>query len=66
MSLTAREIGIKSRLGLFVIFVAGALPALIVDVDGSAYTYAAPYIISNVHLPLYFLGILISGYAAEG
>lgn len=64
MSLTAREIGIKSRLGLFVIFVAGALPALIVDFDGSAYTYAAPYIISNVHLPLYFLGILISGYAA--
>lgn len=64
MSLTAREIGIKSKLGLFVIFIAGAIPALIVDFDGSAYTYAAPFIINNVNLPLYYLGILISGYAA--
>ena len=64
MSLTAREMGMKNRLGLFVIFIVGALPALIVDFDGSAYAFAAPFIISNVNLPLYYLGILISGYAA--
>lgn len=61
---TARERGVKSRLGLFTIFVAGALPAIIVDFDGSAYSYAAPFIINAVNLPIYYLGILISGYAA--
>ena len=37
---------------------------MIVDFDGSAYSYAAPFIINAVNLPLYYLGILISGYAA--
>ncbi|WP_287961468.1 MFS transporter [Acidiplasma sp.] len=46
------------------IFIAGALPAIIVDFDGSAYSFAAPFIISAVKLPIYYLGILVSGYAA--
>ncbi|WP_287960278.1 MFS transporter [Acidiplasma sp.] len=64
MVTTAREIGIKSRIGLLTIFIAGALPAIIVDFDGSAYSFAAPFIISAVKLPIYYLGILVSGYAA--
>ena len=46
------------------IFIAGTLPALIDNLDSTAYSYAAPFIISYVNLPGYYLGILISGYSA--
>lgn len=64
MTLTARELGTRSSTGLLVIFISGALPALIMDFDSSAYSFASTFIIGNVNLPSYFLGILISGYAA--
>ncbi|WP_297216881.1 MFS transporter [Thermoplasma sp.] len=61
---TTRKLATSSLMGLITVFVIGALPALAADFDGSAYTFASATIISNVRLPSYYLGILISGYAA--
>ncbi|WP_188681405.1 MFS transporter [Thermogymnomonas acidicola] len=61
---STRKMAVASRLSIIAIFIVGAIPALVSDFDGSAYTYASTYIISAVHLPAYYYGVLISGYAA--
>ena len=64
MQITAREMGTRNKFGLFLIFIIGALPAVLTNIDGIIYSYGAPFIIAHVNLPLYYLGILISSYAA--
>jgi len=61
---TTRKMATGSLIGLITVFVIGALPALASDFDGSAYTFASATIISSLKLHSYYLGILISGYAA--
>ncbi|BAB60056.1 transporter [Thermoplasma volcanium GSS1] len=61
---STRNIVSNNKIWMLIIFVVGAIPALVSDFDGSAYTYAAPYILSRISLPTFYFGILISGYAA--
>ncbi len=51
-------------LGFFILLIlVSAFPVFVMLFDGVSYSFGSPFIISDLHAPTYFIGIMLSAYA---